>query len=197
MEKRHWESLSVGHDKDTREYIVFITERVQSLSLCQTVVSWKRRHRNAGASPRYLGGPQLPSFVSQSNRSHHREHTDALPMAAPVPSMGALRALRHSIQPRVRSTTHVRHATLLKRPKRPYTFTQLITLSDGSSFTLRTTNPQPVYKSAKDIRNAPLWNPSSQKLLNVEEDEAGRLAAFRAKFGRGWDTDAEKVRCDD
>ncbi|EAT80387.1 hypothetical protein HBI56_188480 [Parastagonospora nodorum] len=113
-------------------------------------------------------------------------------MASPIPSIGALRALRQSIQPQVRQTTQVRHATLIKRPKRPYTFTQLITLSDGSSFTLRTTNPQPVYKSAKDIRNAPLWNPSSQKLLNVEEDEAGRLAAFRAKFGRGWDTDAEK-----
>jgi hypothetical protein len=27
----------------------------------------------------------------------------------------------------------------------------------------------------------------------VEEDEAGKLAAFRSKFGRGWDTDAEKV----
>lgn len=114
-------------------------------------------------------------------------------MASPVPSIGALRALRQSIQPQIRQTTQVRHATLLKRPKRPYTFTQLITLSDGSSFTLRTTNPQPVYKSAKDIRNAPLWNPSSQKLLNVEEDEAGKLASFRAKFGRGWDTDAEKV----
>jgi hypothetical protein len=110
--------------------------------------------------------------------------------------MGALRALRQTLQPQFRQTTQVRHATLLKRPKRPYTFTQLITLSDGSSFTLRTTNPQPVYKSAKDIRNAPLWNPSSQKLLNVEEDEAGKLAAFRAKFGRGWDTDAEKVRPD-
>jgi hypothetical protein len=114
-------------------------------------------------------------------------------MGSPIPSMSALRALRQSIQPQIRQTNQVRHATLLKRPKRPYTFTQLITLSDGSSFTLRTTNPQPVYKSAKDIRNAPLWNPSSQKLLNVEEDEAGKLAAFRAKFGRGWDVDAEKV----
>ncbi|EOA89627.1 hypothetical protein ACJQWK_02738 [Exserohilum turcicum] len=115
-------------------------------------------------------------------------------MASPVPSMGALRALRQSIQPQIKQTTQVRHATLLRRPKRPYTFTQLITLSDGSSFTLRTTNPQPVYKSAKDIRNSPLWNPSSQKLLNVEEDEAGKLAAFRAKFGRGWDAerDADK-----
>jgi hypothetical protein len=26
-------------------------------------------------------------------------------------------------------------------------------------------------------------------LRNVEEDEAGRLAAFRAKFGRGWDVE--------
>ncbi|KAL1800128.1 mitochondrial 54S ribosomal protein bL31m [Alternaria dauci] len=115
-------------------------------------------------------------------------------MASPIPSMGALRVLRQSIQPQVQQTTQVRHATLLRRPKRPYTFTQLITLSDGSSFTLRTTNPQPVYKSAKDIRNSPLWNPSSQKLLNVEEDEAGRLASFRTKFGRAWDadTDADK-----
>lgn len=48
-----------------------------------------------------------------------------------------------------------------------------------------------MYKSAKDIRNAPLWNPSSRKLLNVEEDEAGRLAAFRSRFGRGWDAEGD------
>ncbi len=83
----------------------------------------------------------------------------------------------------------VRHATLLRRPKRPYTFTQLVTLSDGSCFLHRTTSPLPIYKSTKDARNSVLWNPSSQKLLNVEEDEAGRLRAFRARFGRGWDAD--------
>lgn len=115
-------------------------------------------------------------------------------MAAPIPSPSALRSLRASVAPFTRQSQQVRHATLLRRPKRPYTFTQLIQLSDGSAFTLRTTNPQPVLKSAKDIRNNPLWNPSSQKLLNVEEDEAGKLAAFRAKFGTGWDSDAEKVR---
>jgi hypothetical protein len=81
----------------------------------------------------------------------------------------------------------VRHATLIRRPKRPYTFTQLITLSDGSSFVQRTTSPVPVYRSSKDTRNSALWNPSSQKLLNVEADEAGRLKAFRSRFGRGWD----------
>ncbi|KAF2685660.1 hypothetical protein K458DRAFT_442045 [Lentithecium fluviatile CBS 122367] len=115
-------------------------------------------------------------------------------MAAPIPSPTALRALRHSLMHQARHNTHgqIRHATLLRRPKRPYTFTQLITLSDGSTFLHRTTSPVPVYKSTKDIRNAALWNPSSQKLLNVEEDEAGKLAAFRAKFGRGWDAEQGK-----
>ena len=84
-----------------------------------------------------------------------------------------------------------RNARLLRRPKRPYTFTQLVTLSDGSAFTMRTTSPQPVYRSTRDTRNAPLWNPSSKDLLNVEEDEAGRLAGFRARFGRGFDAGRE------
>ena len=83
-----------------------------------------------------------------------------------------------------------RHATLLRRPKRPYTFSQLVALSDGSTYLHRTTSPQPVYRSTKDTRNAPLWNPSSQKLLNVEADEAGRLRAFRERFGRGFDVRA-------
>ncbi|MCJ1355186.1 MAG: hypothetical protein MMC33_005177 [Icmadophila ericetorum] len=82
-----------------------------------------------------------------------------------------------------------RHATLLRRPKRPYTFTQLVTLSDGSTYTHRTTSPAPVFKSSRDTRNSPLWNPSSQKLMNMEEDAAGRLKAFRNKFGRGWDAE--------
>ncbi|KAJ5168172.1 uncharacterized protein N7482_003766 [Penicillium canariense] len=94
----------------------------------------------------------------------------------------------------VKTTTFVcsqcRHATLLRRPKRPYTFTQLITLSDGSAFTHRTTSPAPVYRSTRDTRNSLLWNPSSSKLMNVEDDEAGRLAAFRARFGRSWDANA-------
>lgn len=118
-------------------------------------------------------------------------------MAPTIPSPSALRALRHSLNPRnPQTTTQVRHATLLRRPKRPYTFTQLVTLSDGSTFLHRTTSPSPVYKSTKDIRNTPLWNPSSQKLLNVEEDEAGKLAAFRAKFGRGWDAEVQQVSSD-
>ncbi|EXJ95639.1 hypothetical protein A1O1_00761, partial [Capronia coronata CBS 617.96] len=49
-------------------------------------------------------------------------------------------------------------------------------------------SPMPVYKSTRDTRNSPLWNPTSKELLNVEDDEAGRLAGFRARFGTGFDT---------
>jgi hypothetical protein len=73
----------------------------------------------------------------------------------------------------------------------------MITLSDGSTYLHRTTSPTPIYRSTKDTKNNPLWNPSSQKLANVEEDEAGRLKRFRGRFGRGWDaevvTGAEEV----
>lgn len=83
--------------------------------------------------------------------------------------------------------SQLRCATFLRRPRRPYTFTQLVTLSDGSTYTHRTTSPAPVYRSTKDTRNTPLWNPSSQKLLSAESDIDGRLRRFREKFGRGWD----------
>jgi hypothetical protein len=42
----------------------------------------------------------------------------------------------------------------------------------------------------KDTKNNLLWNPSSAKLQNVEEDEAGRLRNFRKRFGRGFDAEA-------
>lgn len=80
-----------------------------------------------------------------------------------------------------------RTATLLRRPKRPYTFTQLVTLTDGSAYLHRTTSPLAVYRSTKDMRNSPMWNPSSQKFLAIEEDDAGKLRKFREKFGRSWD----------
>jgi hypothetical protein len=35
-----------------------------------------------------------------------------------------------------------------------------------------------------------LWNPNSKDLQNVEEDEAGRLKGFRARFGTGFDANA-------
>ena len=83
--------------------------------------------------------------------------------------------------------TQVRHATFVPRPRRPYHFTQLVQLSDGSTFTVRTTSPTALYKSGKDSRNHILWQPSDKTLKNVEVDEAGKLAAFRERFGRGWE----------
>lgn len=61
-------------------------------------------------------------------------------------------------------------------------------LSDGSSYKQLTTSPQGVVRSNKDVRNHALWNPSLQRLLSVEEDEAGRLKRFRDKFGVGFDS---------
>jgi hypothetical protein len=48
-----------------------------------------------------------------------------------------------------------------------------------------------VYRATKDIKNSLLWNPNNDKLRNVEEDEAGRLAAFRLKFGESYDAKEE------
>jgi len=68
-------------------------------------------------------------------------------------------------------------------------FTQLVQLSDGSTFTIRTTSPQALYKSTKDSRNHILWQPNNKQLRNIEVDEAGKLAAFRGRYGTHWDLD--------
>ena len=56
---------------------------------------------------------------------------------------------------------------------------------------MRSTSPLPLYRAAKDTRNTLLWQPSEKSLRNVELDEAGKLAAFRERFGRGYDASAE------
>ncbi|KAG5951806.1 hypothetical protein E4U53_002245 [Claviceps sorghi] len=89
-----------------------------------------------------------------------------------------------------RLNIQVRHATFIPRPRRPYTFTQLVTLSDGSTYTMRTTSPASLYRASKDTRNTLLWQPSEKSLRNVELDEAGKLAAFRERFGRAFDATA-------
>jgi hypothetical protein len=71
-----------------------------------------------------------------------------------------------------------------------------VQLSDGSTFTVRTTSPAALYKSNKDTRNHILWQPSDKTLRNVESDEAGKLAAFRGRFGRGWDTEGTAAEGD-
>lgn len=104
---------------------------------------------------------------------------------APLAPRRALTAARGAPQ------AQARHATFIARPRRPYTFTQLVQLSDGSTYTMRTTSPQPLYRAAKDTRNTLLWQPSEKALRSLELDEAGKLAAFRERFGRAFDAAAE------
>lgn len=111
-----------------------------------------------------------------------------LPALAPCrstncPGLASSLFLRPAIAPRLQ----LRRATFIHRPRRPYTFTQLVTLSDGSTFIRRTTSPLPLYRATKDTRNSLLWQPSEKSLSNLELDEAGKLAAFRHRFGRAFD----------
>ena len=92
-----------------------------------------------------------------------------------------------SQQPPACLSSQVRHATYVLRSRRPYQFTQLVQQSDGSTFTVRTTSPVALYKADKDTRNHILWQPTNKSLRNVEVDEAGKLAAFRGRYGAGWD----------
>ncbi|KAF8543798.1 hypothetical protein BDD12DRAFT_818915 [Trichophaea hybrida] len=86
-------------------------------------------------------------------------------------------------------STQTRHANLIPRPKRPYLLDQIVILSDGSSYKQLTTSPRGVIRSAKDVKNNPLWNPSMRELADVEEDEAGRLRRFRERFGMGFESE--------
>lgn len=150
----------------------------------------------------HLRWPQTaPGTREQLHCQSHTPYTTYRSTMPPIstPTMSLLSSAARPSCPSCRLTTQIRHASLLRRPKRPYTFTQMITLSDGSTYLHRTTSPVPIYRSTKDTKNNPLWNPSSQKLANVEEDEAGRLKRFRGRFGRGWDaevvTGVEEVSC--
>lgn len=94
------------------------------------------------------------------------------------------------------ATQQVRHATEVVRPKRPYTFTQIVQLSDGSTYTTRSTSPVPVLRSTKDTRNHLTWQPSESSLKNIEVDEAGKLASFRGRFGSMYDLADETEAAD-
>ncbi|KAI1366558.1 hypothetical protein F5Y08DRAFT_300957 [Xylaria arbuscula] len=121
-----------------------------------------------------------------------RRPTTALPFFSPLSSSSSTPTYQASPPSHTPlSRTPSRAATLIKRPRRPYSFTQLVQLSDGSTYTMRTSSPLGMYKSTKDTRNHALWQPNEKSLQNVEVDEAGKLAAFRERFGRGWDSVAE------
>ncbi|BFZ56649.1 hypothetical protein PYCC9005_003696 [Savitreella phatthalungensis] len=75
--------------------------------------------------------------------------------------------------------TPVRKA-LIGKAYRPQLFTQTVILSDGSTVSRMTTSPRSSVRLTRDIRNNPLWNPSSAS--GVQREETGRLARFRDRF---------------
>ncbi|KAG8158792.1 hypothetical protein KVR01_011235 [Diaporthe batatas] len=110
--------------------------------------------------------------------------TSALLTTTSRPTASRTTTARHAA---AAAAQQVRHATEVARPKRPYTFTQIVQLSDGSTYTTRSTSPAPVLRSTKDTRNHLTWQPSEASLKNVEVDEAGKLASFRSRFGSMYD----------
>ena len=135
--------------------------------------------------------PRFHAIASSSNPFHPQTLPPLSQIQPNTPTSCTSSPPIHNNNPNIilspAPTHQIRHATLIRRPKRPYTFTQLVYLSDGSTYTHRTTSPAPTYLSTKDVRNAPLWNPTSKRLLDIERDEAGKLKRFREKFGRGFD----------
>ena len=80
-----------------------------------------------------------------------------------------------------------RYANVIRRPHRPTLLPQIVVLSDGSTYTQLSTSPRGIVRSTKDVRNHPLWNPRVARLTEVEDDDAGKLRAFRERYGRVWD----------
>lgn len=82
-----------------------------------------------------------------------------------------------------KSRTHTQKPARIPNPL-PAIYPQLVILSDGSSFTSYTTSPSPAtLRLTRDVTNNPLWNPASEGRRGGGEEEGGRLARFRARFG--------------
>ncbi|CAG8561643.1 11778_t:CDS:2, partial [Acaulospora colombiana] len=64
---------------------------------------------------------------------------------------------------------------------RPELFTQQIVLSNGATYTIRTTSPKSLIKLIRDTRNHPLWNPTTAD--GALDDESGQLSKFTKRFG--------------
>lgn len=72
-------------------------------------------------------------------------------------------------------------------------FGTLTVLSDGSTIQLHTTSPRGVTRLTRDPTNHPLWNPKADRRGAGDEDESGRLARFRRKFGGTEEQKSESV----
>ncbi|KAI8096422.1 uncharacterized protein BX664DRAFT_323966 [Halteromyces radiatus] len=72
---------------------------------------------------------------------------------------------------------------------KPEQFLQTIVLSNGATYTVRTTSPvRSQIRLTKDTRNHPLWNPAMLK--EGVTDESEQLTKFQKRFG---DTDLADI----
>ncbi|KAL9550298.1 hypothetical protein PS6_005625 [Mucor atramentarius] len=73
----------------------------------------------------------------------------------------------------------IRKASTQSKPEK---FLQTIVLSNGATYTVRTTSPtRAQIRLTKDTRNHPLWNPSMLK--EGVTDESEQLTKFQKRFG--------------
>ncbi|KAI8344727.1 hypothetical protein BC941DRAFT_409476 [Chlamydoabsidia padenii] len=72
---------------------------------------------------------------------------------------------------------------------KPERFLQTVVLSNGATYTVRTTSPiRSQIRLTKDTRNHPLWNPAMLK--EGVTDESEQLTKFQKRFG---DTDLTDI----
>ncbi|KAF8595186.1 hypothetical protein BDV93DRAFT_501441 [Ceratobasidium sp. AG-I] len=89
---------------------------------------------------------------------------------------------RHSVAGPAYGRTHLVSKTPnLPNPVVP-TYPQTVFLSDGSSFTHRTTTPRSIVRLTRDITNNPVWQPGQEARAGEEEDLSGRLGRYKRRF---------------
>ena len=76
--------------------------------------------------------------------------------------------------------SHTKRLPSLPRPTVAL-FPQLVVMSDGSTYTHRSTSPRSVVRLTRDVNNNPLWRPGSEGADQLD-DETGRLGRFRRRF---------------
>jgi complex III assembly factor LYRM7 len=106
---------------------------------------------------------------------------------------GKVRAFSTSAMHPAQSTKSKAHGTDATDAQQPWTrealprpvphFGQTVILSDGSTLRLFTTSPRGTMRLTRDPTNHPLWNPKADGRGAGDEDESGRLARFRRRFG--------------
>ncbi|KAI7881114.1 hypothetical protein K492DRAFT_177413 [Lichtheimia hyalospora FSU 10163] len=76
---------------------------------------------------------------------------------------------------------HIARPFLRHVSTKPEQFLQTVVLSNGATFTVRTTSPKAQVILSKDTRNHPLWNPAMLK--EGVRDESEQLSKFQKRFG--------------